>query len=141
MRAPPSTIAAARHLRRSLSTPEAMQRSRLRNRNAGMPTFRRQHPVGPYVVDSYCAKTRLAIEIDGSAHDLGDRPLRDQRCDAYLDASGMTVVRIPAKDVIAAVDDVADGIVRMAAALIEAQGARPLHRPAGGPPPPLRRGG
>jgi len=136
MRAPQSTIAAARHLRRSLSAPEAMLWSRLRNRTAGTPAFRRQHPVGPYVVDFYCAKAQLAVEIDGSAHGLGDRPQRDQRRDAYLEASGMTVVRISAKDVIAAV-----GIVRMAAALIEAQGARPFHRPPGGPPPPLRRGG
>jgi very-short-patch-repair endonuclease len=34
-----------------------------------LPTFRRQHPIGPYVLDFYCAKARLAIEIDGMSHE------------------------------------------------------------------------
>jgi very-short-patch-repair endonuclease len=42
-----------------------------------MPVFRRQHPIGRYVLDFYCAGARLAVEIDGLSHDLGDRPQRD----------------------------------------------------------------
>jgi len=38
-----------------------------------LPTFRRQHPIGPYVLDFYCAKSRLTIEVDGMSHDVGDR--------------------------------------------------------------------
>ena len=65
MRAPPETIADARRLRRSLSPPEARLWGRLRARAPGTPVFRRQHPVGPYVLDFYCGKARLAVEIDG----------------------------------------------------------------------------
>jgi very-short-patch-repair endonuclease len=139
MRAPPQTIAHARRLRRALSPPEARLWNRLRERAPGLPTFRRQHPIGPYVLDFYCAKARLAIEIDGMSHDIGDQPLRDIRRNEWLQARGVTVMRIAADDVMRALDETADGIVRMATALIEADA--PHHRPAGGPPPPLREGG
>jgi very-short-patch-repair endonuclease len=132
-------IANARRLRRALSSPEVRLWNKLRQRAPGLPTFRRQHPIGPYVLDFYCAKARLAIEIDGMSHDVGDRPERDIRRDAWLEARGLTVVRIAASDVIGAIDETVDGIVRMATALIEADA--PHHRPAGGPPPPLREGG
>jgi very-short-patch-repair endonuclease len=139
MRAPPQTIAHARRLRRALSPPEARLWNRLRERAPGLPTFRRQHPIGPYVLDFYCAKARLAIEIDGMSHDIGDQPLRDIRRNEWLQARGVTVMRIAADDVMRALDETADGIVRMATALIEADA--PHHRPADGPPPPLREGG
>jgi very-short-patch-repair endonuclease len=133
MRAPSRTIAAARRLPRNLSAPEAMLWSRLRTRAPGSPTFRRQHPIGPYVLDFFCATARLAVEIDGMAHDVGDRPQRDQRRDAWLLDQGVTVMRIAAAEVLAAPDDVADGIVRTAIARIEARASRPLrqfrHRP------------
>ncbi len=85
-----------------------------------MPIFRRQHPVGPYVLDFYCAKARLAVEIDGLSHELGDRPERDARRDAWLNAEGIRVMRIPAVEVGRRIDDVVDGIVRCASAIIEA---------------------
>jgi very-short-patch-repair endonuclease len=137
MRAPPQTIAHARRLRRALSPPEARLWVRLRQRAPGLPTFRRQHPIGPYVLDFFCAKARLAIEIDGMRHDVGGRPERDLRRDAWLQARGVTVPRIAAGDVMRALDEMVDSIVRMAAALIDG----PHHRPADGPPPPLREGG
>jgi very-short-patch-repair endonuclease len=114
MRAPKKTISNARHLRRALSVPEARLWGRLRGRAAGKPVFRRQHPVGPYVLDFYCAKARLAIEIDGASHDMGDRPQRDIRRDAWLEARGVMVMRIRAGD-LTRIDDAADAIVRMAA--------------------------
>jgi very-short-patch-repair endonuclease len=139
MRAPPETIANARRLRRALSLPEARLWNRLRQRAPGLPTFRRQHPIGPYVLDFYCAKARLAIEIDGMSHDVGDRPERDIRRDAWLEARELTVIRIAANEVLSAIDETVANIMRMAIALIEAD--TPHHRPAGGPPPPLREGG
>jgi very-short-patch-repair endonuclease len=77
--------------------------------------FRRPHPIGPYVLDFYCAKARLAIEVDGISHDMGDR---DMRRDAWLEARGITVVRIPANELTRSVDEAADAIVRMAADLL-----------------------
>ena len=125
MRAPKETVENARRLRRILSPPEARLWSRLRARVPGAPIFRRQHPIGPYVLDFYCARARLAVEVDGIGHDLGDRPQRDLRRDAWLQAQGLSVMRIPASEVIRAVDDVVDAIVRAAMARIEAEAKAP----------------
>jgi very-short-patch-repair endonuclease len=118
MRAPGKTIHNAQQLRRTLSTPEVLLWSRLRKRAPGKPVFRRQHPIGPYVLDFYCAKARLAIELDGASHDMGDRPQRDLRRNAWLEARGITVLRISAKDLTRSVDEAADAIVRMAVDLL-----------------------
>ena len=114
VRAPQETIANARRLRRNLSPPEARLWTRLRARAPGMPVFRRQHPVGPYVLDFYCAKALLAVEIDGMSHDTADRPERDARKDAWLRERGIAVMRVPAVDVARQINDVADAIVRLA---------------------------
>ena len=93
------------------------------------------------MLDFFCAKALLAVEIDGMSHDVEDRPERDRRRDAWLEAQGVTVMRIAAVEAMAALDDAADGIVRTATAMIEDRASRPLHRASRGPPPPLRRGG
>ncbi len=90
-----------------------------------MPTYRRQHPIGPYGLDFYCARARLAVEVDGRAHETGDRPQRDQRRDAFLEAQGMTIVRIAAAEVLAALGETDDGVVRVAAAIIESSAEAP----------------
>jgi very-short-patch-repair endonuclease len=98
-----------------LSPPEARLWNRLRQRAPGLPVFRRQHPIGPYVLDFYCAKARLAIEIDGMSHDVGDRPERDLRRDTWLREHGVTVMRIPAGEIARNIDQTIDAIARIAA--------------------------
>jgi len=115
MRAPQKTVGNAQRLRRKLSVPEAQLWRRLRARLPGQPIFRRQHPIGPYVLDFYCAKAKIAIEVDGISHDMGDRPQHDLHRDAWLEKHGVTVVRIAAVELMQGVDDAADAIVRMAA--------------------------
>jgi very-short-patch-repair endonuclease len=104
--------------RAPLSVPEARLWSRLRKRVSGQPVFRRQHPIGPYVLDFYCAKARLAVEVDGMSHDMGDRPQRDIRRDAWLAAHGVTVMHIAAGELTRSVDEAADAIVRMATEML-----------------------
>jgi very-short-patch-repair endonuclease len=115
----------ARKFRRELSLPEKLLWVRIRRNELN---FRRQHPIGEYVLDFYCPAAKLAIEVDGAAHDFGDRPDRDNRRAAWLKGEGIEVVRIPAKDVLRDPDEVANAIVGM---------CKPLHRPAlpDGPPP------
>ncbi len=67
------------------------------------------------MLDFYCAKARLAIEIDGVSHDMGGRPKRDIARDTWLQSRGIRVVRIAASEVIRQMDDVADAIIRMPA--------------------------
>ena len=71
--------------------------------------------MGPYILDFYCAKARLAIELDGASHDMGDRPQRDERRDAWLAKHGVTVVRISASELTREIDEAANAIVQMAA--------------------------
>ncbi len=59
--------------------------------------FRRQHPIGPYILDFYRASLKLCIEVDGPVHD--DQPERDARRTAWLSKEGITVLRFSADDV------------------------------------------
>ena len=139
MRAPRKTIAQARILLRKLSAPEAMLWIRLRERSADRPVFRRQHPIGPYVLDFYCIKARLAVDPrtairgDGKVHEAEDRPERDARRDAWLAAQGVEVLRIPAREVLVAPDVVANSVVRLALDRINQRspttGLRPVPSP------------
>src|SRR5689334_11687413 len=90
---------AAKRQRRKMPLPEALLCQRLRRRPCNIG-FRRQHPLGRYVLDFYCAAAKLAIEIDGIAHDMGDRPQRDEIRTAWLEAQGLQVLRIAARDVL-----------------------------------------
>jgi very-short-patch-repair endonuclease len=105
----------AKSMRGALTPPELALWVRLRARGQGQPVFRRQHPFGPYILDFYCVKTRLAIEVDGQGHDLGDRPAHDARRDAYLDAQGVRVMRYRAAEVMNDPDGVAQAIIEAAA--------------------------
>jgi very-short-patch-repair endonuclease len=62
-----------KHLREQMTTPEVALWLALRQNEEGL-RFRRQHTAGCYVLDFYCAPARLAIEVDGEAHNQGDRP-------------------------------------------------------------------
>jgi len=101
----------ARKLRAQPSLPETLLWRHLRLQPDGVK-IRRQHPIGDWVLDFYCAAAKVAFEIDGIAHDLGDRPLRDERRDEALTALGIEVVRIAAVDVLRSPEGVAEGIVR-----------------------------
>ena len=115
----------ARQLRRTMTLPEVLLWRQLRQRPGGMK-FRRQHPVGPFVLDFYCDDLRLAIEVDGEAHNRGNRPERDENRDRWLREHGIEVLRIAASDVLKDMN----AVTRFIAAR-----ANPLHQPVAGPPP------
>src|SRR5690606_30266280 len=102
------TVSRARKLRRTMSLPEVLLWRILRQAEIG---FRRQHPCGPFVADFYCAAAKVIIEIDGTAHDRGDRPERDGARNDWLRERGYRVMRVPARDVLADVYAVAEAIV------------------------------
>ena len=123
---PRPEVSTARRLRREMSLPEVLLWQRLRGAAAGAK-FTRQHPIGPYVADFCCTAARLVIEVDGAAHDAGDRPERDDERERFLVQNGYQVIRVPAADVMRDADAVAASVAALVAA--------PLHRPADGPPP------
>ena len=65
----------------------------LHNRKMGGCKFRRQQPVGPYVLDFFCPEKRLGIELDGREHGDPERIQRDRVRDEYLVAQGIRTVR------------------------------------------------
>ena len=103
----------ARQMRRHMELPEVLLWIQLRRRTLGL-RFRRQHPVGPYVLDFYCPQAKLAVEIDGYSHEVADRPQRDERRDAWLAGRGVRTIRLPAREVL---KDMDGALATIAAAL------------------------
>ena len=126
---PRKTVVKARRLRRTMSPPEVILWHRLRHRPGGFKC-RRQHPAGSYVLDFFCSEAKLVIEVDGIAHDFGDRPLSDQVRDKWLEEQNVAVLRIGAGDVTRTPEQVIEWIV---ARCVER--GNPLHRSSSGPPP------
>lgn len=108
------TAERAKALRKTMSQPEILLWMALRDRPSGFK-FRKQHPSGPYTADFYCHAARLIIEVDGSAHDYGDRPARDAIRDRWFAARNLAVLRIPAIEVARDIDAVVRGIAALAA--------------------------
>ncbi|WP_293678383.1 endonuclease domain-containing protein [uncultured Phenylobacterium sp.] len=128
----------AKSLRRSMSLPEVLLWQALKGGGLEGLRFRKQHPIGPYILDFYCARLRLAVEVDGGSHGFGDRPDRDERRDAWLREQGIHTLRMSASLVLESVDDA----LRTILGEVEAMGrgdALPFNplRPFG-PPPPAR---
>jgi len=113
MRLTGSNRTAAKRLRRAMTPPETALWLALRRNDAGL-RFRRQYPAGAYVLDFYCAPAKLVIEIDGEAHNRGDRPRRDETRDAWLVAQGVRVLRYPASAVLSDLDGVVRQIMAVA---------------------------
>jgi very-short-patch-repair endonuclease len=59
--------------------------------------FRRQHPIGPFVLDFYCAKAKLCVEVDGPVHE--ERQDYDRRRTEWLPRKGIRVLRLTVDDV------------------------------------------
>jgi len=107
---PKPTVANARRLRKAMTPPEVTLWFALRRGGLEGFKFRRQHPVGPYVLDFFCASGRLAVEIDSYFHCIDGRPARDAERDRWLLGQGIRTLRIPAHDVMASVDGVLEKI-------------------------------
>ncbi|MDP3378885.1 MAG: DUF559 domain-containing protein [Brevundimonas sp.] len=94
-----ATVEKARALRRRLTPPEARLWAELRGGRLGGLRMRRQHPVGPFSLDVYCAAAKLAIEVDGLGHEDPDRARADTRRTGWLAEQGITVLRVTAEEV------------------------------------------
>ena len=90
------TLQRARSLRRQLTPPEVRLWVALRRKGQGL-RFRRQHPIGCYVLDFYCERARLAVEVDGAFHWAGDGQERDAVRDAWVAEQGVRRLRLAAR--------------------------------------------
>ncbi|WP_137871228.1 endonuclease domain-containing protein [Sphingopyxis sp. 2PD] len=137
---PRDTLKRARKLRSEMSLPERMLWRLLRERPEGFK-FRRQHPAGIYILDFYCAGVRLAVEIDGQAHDSERAAQQDAARSDFLRSQHIATLRIPATAIMTNLKNAVTRIIEVckerAMKISQRQGKPPvpLHHPADGPPP------
>ncbi len=100
MEAPPKTVERVKDLRRRMTLPEVILWQHLRGRKLLGMRFRRQHPIGPFILDLYCVEARLAVEVDGSGHEHPDQAAYDRERTTWLGKRGVAVPRVPARDLL-----------------------------------------
>jgi very-short-patch-repair endonuclease len=97
-----------RHLRTNPTDAERLLWQHLRLKRLGNFRFRRQRPIGPYICDFACVRSRLIVELDGSQH--AENLAFDARRDAFLRANGFRVLRFWNADVLHRTESVLDTI-------------------------------
>jgi len=96
----------AQNLRKNQTPAEQLLWSKLRSRGLSDHKFRRQHPIDNFILDFYCSKAHLAIEIDGGHHLEKENIARDKARTAHLNQKGIRVIRFWNNDVLEHLDDV-----------------------------------
>jgi len=100
----------SRQLRNNMTDGEIRLWSKIRGRQLKELQFYRQKIIGNYIVDFYCPKANLVIEIDGGQHLEEDGIRKDKERDAYLNNLGLRVLRFSSRDVLKNTDGVLQNI-------------------------------
>ena len=108
----PSTHQHARELRKSETEAEQKLWSLLRNRQLKQKKFRRQHAIAIYVLDFYCTKCKLAIELDGEYHAAAETKDYDSGRTLLLNEHGITVLRFWNTEVLNETEKVIEKIIQ-----------------------------
>ena len=96
----------ARHLRQNETQAEKVLWQEIRNKKLNGYKFRRQHPIGKFIVDFYCHKEKLIIEVDGSIHD--DKVIKnfDEWREVALVNMGFNVLRFRNSEILEQIEEV-----------------------------------
>ena len=121
---PPLEIQRARELREAATRAERTLWWHIRDRKILGAKFRRQHPIGPFIVDFVAIKERLVVELDGGQHALDPIKARDSERTRVIEALGFRVLRFWNPEVIGNLEGVLEVI------------ASALQRDRRGPPHP-----
>ena len=98
----------ARALRKRMTDAERLLWRHLRNRELGGWKFRRQYPVGPFIVDFICVEKNVVIEVDGGQH--AENEEQDIQRSAYLNKMGYRVIRFWNNEVLQEIEAVLTAI-------------------------------
>ena len=90
----------ARQLRRTQTSCEKYLWDELRRKSIFGLKFRRQHPIGRYIVDFFCCGKKLIIELDGSVHEDEDRKTYDEKRQRELEFMGYRVIRFKDREIL-----------------------------------------
>jgi very-short-patch-repair endonuclease len=104
----------AKSLRTNATDAERILWSLLRTRQLGGLRFRRQQPIGPYIVDFFCPSAKLIVELDGSQHGTDQAVSYDDDRTRFLQARGYRVLRFWNADVMKNRDSVMEAIHHIA---------------------------
>ncbi len=99
----------AKEMRSDATDAERVLWRNLRAHRLAASKFRRQQPIGPYIVDFVCLYAGLIIEVDGGQH---LQSVRDAERDASLRRQGFTVLRFWNNDVLQRTESVLEEILR-----------------------------
>ena len=94
-----NTTEKARILRKNMTKQERILWTFLRKKNINNLKFRRQYPIGNYIVDFICNEKKLIIEIDGGQHNENKNITYDQERTKYLESKGYKVIRFWNNDI------------------------------------------
>ena len=100
----------ARNLRSNMTDAERLIWSKIRRKQIGDLQFYRQKNIGHYIVDFYCPKGKLIVEIDGGQHYESDGMKKDRERDRYLQMLGFAVLRFSDIEVLKNIDGVVERI-------------------------------
>ena len=101
-----------RELRNNLTPAEAILWKFLQNKQLNGKRFRRQHGVGPYILDFYCPSLKLAIELDGEQHFFEEGIAYDKIRTEYLNTFNIKVIRFENDEVLHQIENVLEEIER-----------------------------
>ena len=116
--ATPDIFKKAKELRRYETEAEKRLWAKLcRNQLLGL-NFRRQHPINRFIVDFFCVKIKLVIEVDGNIHELPENKVYDIGRSQILNDFGIKVIRFTNEEIIANIEKVIKNIEKNAIQLM-----------------------
>lgn len=133
---PANLVPVARLLRHEMTPAERQLWAAPRRHQLAGLHIRRQHPIGPFVVDFACAARRLAIEVDGDVH--AERTAQDAARTEILEQYGWRMLRFRNDEVIG---DLVAVLARIEAALVTTPSLNPSPNIGGGSARQRRGGG
>ena len=100
----------SRQLRKNMTNAEKRLWAKIRMRQLQGYQFYRQKPIGDYIVDFFCPRAKLVIELDGSHHLIGETIEYDRIRDDYLSSLGLRVLRFTNTEVMTNIKGVVERI-------------------------------
>lgn len=98
--APASSFRKAQTVRNNMTKAESLLWNSLKNKQLSGLKFRRQHPIHFFIVDFYCHKLKLVVEVDGGYHLQNEQIIKDKERTKILECNGLKVIRFTNKQVL-----------------------------------------
>jgi very-short-patch-repair endonuclease len=100
----------SRNLRQKQTVAESDLWKRLKSKQLEGIKFRRQQPIGPYIVDFVSFERKIVVEVDGGQHNDKERMEKDEKRTRWLEGEGFQVLRFWNNDVLTNIEGIIDGI-------------------------------